>query len=319
MPTMLRAPTREYRTAIMDSHRWDAFKPRADDIIIATYPKCGTTWTQRIVDLLVFQSPEPREFLAISPWLDATFFAPIEQDLATLEAQTHRRFIKTHMPLDSVPLFEGVKMIHVVRDGRDACISMHNHMLGFNPQMVQLMAAMAAQDPRIQSRGQDTPADPREYFLLWMDLAEAEVTEAYGVDLPFCEFEETYWRARREPWLLTVNYADMKADLAGQMRRISDFLGIATPESLLAELARAATFETMKRQGEALMPGMRNAFDHGSQRFLNQGFNGRWKNFLTDADLARYDALIRRKLSPTHARWIELGTLAAGDPRTLAD
>src|SRR5271167_2675957 len=89
MTTLLRAPTREYRTALMDSHRWDGFEPRPDDIIVATYPKCGTTWMQRIVDMLVFQSPDPRPFGQTSPWLDATIFAPIENDLATLAAQTH--------------------------------------------------------------------------------------------------------------------------------------------------------------------------------------------------------------------------------------
>src|SRR5580704_15854531 len=98
MPALLRAPTREYRTSTMDSHRWDGFQPRPDDIVVATYPKCGTTWTQRIVDLLIFQSPEPRTFSQNAPWLDATFFAPIEANLATLEAQTHRRSVKSHMP-----------------------------------------------------------------------------------------------------------------------------------------------------------------------------------------------------------------------------
>src|ERR1041385_1389426 len=120
MAKLLRAPTREYHTAIMDSTRWDKFVPRNGDIVIATFPKCGTTWTQRIVDLLIFQTPEPRPVVMNAPWLDATIFGPIEADLAKLEAQTHRRFIKTHLPFDSVPIYEGVKYIHVARDGRDA-------------------------------------------------------------------------------------------------------------------------------------------------------------------------------------------------------
>ena len=123
MPALLRAPTREYRSAVMDSHRWDDFEPRSDDIIIGTYPKCGTTWTQRIVDLLVFQSPEPRPATEISPWLDSTMFETIETDRTTLAAQRHRRFIKTHLPFDSVPIWDGVKYIHVARDGRDSCMS----------------------------------------------------------------------------------------------------------------------------------------------------------------------------------------------------
>ena len=44
-----------YRTWMTDSRRWDTYRPRTGDIVVATYPKCGTTWMQRIVDLLIFR------------------------------------------------------------------------------------------------------------------------------------------------------------------------------------------------------------------------------------------------------------------------
>src|ERR1700733_3384422 len=94
MATLLRAPKCVVRTPVADSLRWNQFEPRDGDIVIATFAKCGTTWTQRIVDLLVFQSPDVRPFGEISPWLDSTIFNPLAQDLDTLEAQTHRRYIK---------------------------------------------------------------------------------------------------------------------------------------------------------------------------------------------------------------------------------
>jgi len=319
MPKLLRAPTREYRVAIMDSHRWDNFVPRSDDIVIATYPKCGTTWTQRIVDLLVFQNPEPRPVVLTSPWLDATIFAPIEDNLAQLEAQTHRRFIKTHMPFDSVPLYEGVKYIHVARGGIDACWSMHNHMIGFRPEMLQMMSAVIAQDPRLKSRDTNTPADPREHYLQWIADAEAAVTEGYGIDLPFFEFENTYWRERRRENLLFVHYNDMKTDLGGEMRRIADFLGIQVPANVMPALVEAATFESMKKSGDALVPIAQMAWDKGADRFLNKGTNDRWKDVLTKEDVARYDALAARKWSKATEAWVRQGRLIAGDPRNLPD
>jgi aryl sulfotransferase len=315
----VQAPTREYRTATMDSRRWDGYAPRRDDIIVATYPKCGTTWTQRIVDLLIFQSPEPRQFSAASPWIDATFFGPIDADLAKIEAQTHRRYVKSHMPLDAIPVYEGVKAIHTARDGRDACTSMHNHMLGFLPHMGAAIAANAAAAGEAPPARLQTPADPRDFFLQWMATAEAHAPGGDDGELPYCEFEGTYWGRRREPWLLMVHFNDLKADLAGEMRRISDFLSIETPEPLLAQLAEAARFETMKRQGEEMLPQLRMAFDNGADRFLNKGENGRWKDFLTDADLARYEALVQLRLTPALRAWLEGGRLAAGDPRALAD
>lgn len=319
MAMLVNAPTRKYRSMVMDSGRWDGYRSRKGDVIVATYPKCGTTWTQRIVALLIHQSPAPRDIMGEAPWIDTTLFGPVEAMLATLEEQSQRRSAKTHLPLDSFPVFEGMKVIHTVRDGRDACVSMHNHQLGMRPELV--MHAMADAPPELLARGPrpPTPEDPRDWFLRWMDEAESYIAGGAFADLPFCEFHLTYWKQRKEPWLLFVHYNDMKADLAGEMRRISDFLGIDTPQGLMPQLVEAATFETMKRDGEALLPRIKEAFDRGSDRFLNKGTNGRWKDFLTRDDLARYDALIRSKLSPEMARWIEHGRLIAGDPRALGE
>ena len=128
---------RDYRTWIIDSRRWEHYRPRPEDIVIATYPKCGTTWMQRIVDLLVFQTPEPRPIMQISPWIDRRFPEPIEAVAARIEAQDHRRFLKAHLPVDGLPIYDEVKYIHVARDGRDACMSFHNHGTGFTPEMLE--------------------------------------------------------------------------------------------------------------------------------------------------------------------------------------
>jgi aryl sulfotransferase len=322
MTKIQRAPTREIHTPIADSHRWDNYAPRPDDIVIATYPKCGTTWTQRIVDLLVFQDTAPRPILERSPWLDARIFAPIENDLATLDAQSHRRFIKTHLPYDALPIYEGVKYVHVARDGRDAFISWHNHVRGFTPEAKRRLGAVIMNDPvlaPLMTGGppSEPPEDPQLYFQTWIAQAEGEPQTGPGANLSYFDFENTYWAERQRENLLFVHYNDLKADLAGEMRRISDFLEIDTPVDRLPALAEAASFEAMRASGEALLPKIGEMFDTGSQRFLNKGSNGRWRDVLTDADLARYDAVFRRKVSPACAQWLEHGRLGAGDPRTL--
>jgi aryl sulfotransferase len=321
MPTLERAPTREFRNPIMDSRRWTPFEPRPDDIVIATYPKCGTTWTQRIIDLLVFQNTEARPVFSTSVWLDAQFFAPLDEDIATLEAQRHRRYIKSHLPFDSLPLYEGVKYIHVARDGRDAFMSWHNHVQGFTPQIKQRIGAIVAADPELMKGPPpfDPPEDPHLFFQGWIADAEGEPRVGPGENLSFFDFENTYWSERARANLLMVHYNDLKADLPGEMARISRFLDIDTPPQRLAMLAEAARFEHMKADGEALLPGIAEHFDHGPQRFLNKGTNGRWKDVLTAEDLARYDAVVQRKLSPACADWIEHGRLKVGDPRTAPD
>ena len=323
MTKLERKPTREVRTPVMDHRRWDGFAVRPDDIVIATYPKCGTTWTQRIVDLLVFQDTTPRALMETSIWLDARFFASLEDDVATLEAQSHRRFIKSHLPFDALPIYDTVKYIHVARDGRDAFLSWHNHVRGFTPEAKARIGAVVMGDPALAAAlggpPPDAPEDPQVFFQSWIEQAEDEPRTGPGADLSYFDFENTYWAERRRKNLLFVHYNDLKADLAGEMRRISDFLEIDTPADRLAALAEAAGFDAMKASGEALLPNLRTFFDHGSQRFLNKGSNGRWRDVLTDADLARYDAVFRRKVSPTCADWLEHGRLGAGDPRSAPD
>ena len=129
---LARAPSRELRTWAYDSRRWAEYAPRESDIVIATYPKCGTTWMQRIVSLLIFQSTEAIPLTTISPWVERRFPDSIESVVDTLEKQAHRRAVKTHLPLDGIPLFDEAKYIHVARDGRDACLSYHNHIHSFS-------------------------------------------------------------------------------------------------------------------------------------------------------------------------------------------
>ena len=324
MTKLERAPTRAYRTPMMDSSRWDSLAVRPDDIVIATYPKCGTTWTQRIVDLLIFQDPAPRAMADSSVWLDARIFGSLEDNLATLEAQAHRRFMKSHLPLDALPIYDTVKYIHVARDGRDAFMSWHNHARGFRPEAKMRIGAVIMGDPLLApllggGPPPETPEDPEVYFQSWIARAEAEPRTGPGAELAYFDFENTYWTQRRRENLLFVHFNDLKADLPGEMRRISDFLEIETPPDRLAALAQAAGFEAMKADGEALLPRVGESFDHGAARFLNKGVNGRWRGVLTDADLARYEAVLRRKVSPACADWLEHGRRGAGDPRGLPD
>jgi len=69
---------------------------------------------QRIINLLIFQSTEPRALDRISPWVDRRFPVSIEEEMERLEKQGHRRAMKSHLPIDGLPLFDEVKYVHVV-------------------------------------------------------------------------------------------------------------------------------------------------------------------------------------------------------------
>jgi aryl sulfotransferase len=118
---------------------------------------------------------------------------------------------------------------------------------------------------------------------------------------------------------LFVHYSDLKENLAGEMRRISDFLEIDTPDSLMPKLVEAASFEFMKRHGDAMFPMLKMTFDRGAERFINQGRSGRWREIATPDDIARYEAISRKRASPGLAAWLERGRLGSADPRFAPD
>ncbi|HZC17633.1 MAG TPA: sulfotransferase domain-containing protein, partial [Caulobacteraceae bacterium] len=120
--------------------------------------------------------------------------------------------------------------------------------------------------------------------------------------------------ARCDTNMLLVHYADMKADLAGEIGRIARFLEIELPAPTMAEIVVAAHFDAMREQGAQLMPGAEATWDGGAQRFLHKGVNGRWKDVLTAEDLAAYEAKVKFEFSPALAAWLECGRLVAGDP-----
>jgi aryl sulfotransferase len=298
------------RTWHMDSRLWDAYRPRPDDIVIATYPKCGTTWTQRIVSVLVFQSPEPKP-IHLSPWIDNRFTQNPVETQARLEAQTHRRFLKSHLPFDALPHHGDVKYIHVARDGLDAMMSWHNHQTKYK--RMDLLDRAGLSDETVARPYPRPSEDPRAFFRDWMGLnGEGRVSDVSAQ--AFFDTERTYWRARREPNMLLVHYADMIADLDAEMRRIAAFLDIETPPALWPELVHAATFEQMKKDGDALMPFAGAAWDDGAKTFLHAGKNERWREVLTGEDIALYRARAEQELSPALNRWLHEGRRAAGDP-----
>jgi aryl sulfotransferase len=108
--------TRELHNHHFDSTIWNGFRFRDDDIVIATYAKSGTTWVQQIVAQLLFAGAEGLEVAEMSPWLDLRV-PPKEVKLSAVEAQAHRRFIKTHLPVDALVYSPRAKYLYVGRDG----------------------------------------------------------------------------------------------------------------------------------------------------------------------------------------------------------
>ena len=320
MMAMIRPALREYRSWTIDSRRWGPYEPRADDIVIATASKCGTTWMQQIVSSLVFQDATARAFPSVSPWIDSRFRGTAAEVHQAWAAQTHRRFGKTHLPADGLPLYDEVRYIHVARDGRDAVMSMHNHFTGFSRAQLDIFDRIGIEDPAIGRPYPRPPVDLAEYFRLWVSTSGL-AGQTDGISEPsFFDLEVSYWAERGRPNFLLVHFDDLLDDLDAEMRRVAAFLGIEVDEAAWPSLVNAAGFKQMQAAGEELMPQMRTIFAvGGSRRFFNKGTSGRWRGVLTDDDLALYEAKVRGKFSPKLAAWIAGGRRATGEPRPAAE
>jgi len=316
MPASLPERTRIYQCHHLDSTRWDNLVPRPDDIIIATSLKAGTTWTQRIVSLLVFQRLDlPTTLHFCSPWIDARFIGGRAEMQTVSEAFQHRRFFKSHLPLDALPYWENTRYIYVGRDTRDVFMSMWNHIHLYTPLAREMLNG--GENPPSRPF-LETPEDIREFWRLWMTTA-GYPWESDG--FPYwshLRHARTYWDYRHLPNLLMVHYNDLKADLDGQMRRIARFLEIEIPEDKWPQLVDAATFSSMKRDAHLLGSEMGMFFEGGADGFLFKGTNNRWREVLTAEDLELYEAAAARTLTPELKSWLELGAASGVNPVSAA-
>jgi aryl sulfotransferase len=315
---LMRPALREYRTWTTDSRRWAHYHPREGDIVIATAPKCGTTWMQQIVSSLVFQDATPRPLTEISPWIDRRADGDPVAALAAFDVQTHRRFAKAHLPADGIPLYDAVRYIHVARDGRDTAMSLHNQWTSFSDRHRENFDRIGLADLAIGRPFPTIPVDAAEMFRFWLSSSAIPGQTEGGIGLSFFDLEVTYWAERERPNFLLVHYNDLLADLDGEMRRVSAFLDIAVDEAIWPALVQAARFSEMKVAADSLMPQLRLTRKEGARSFFHSGTSGRWREFLTQGDLQQYEAKVREKFSPQLAAWIERGREADRDRRDSA-
>jgi aryl sulfotransferase len=289
--------TRELHNHHMDSTIWDRFAFRDDDVIVATYAKSGTTWTQQIVGQLVFAGAPDVPIHEISPWLDLRVMPP--ETMAQLEAQAHRRIVKTHLPLDALTFSPKAKYLYVARDGRDVVWSLYNHHSNGNDLWYELLN----ETPGRVGPPMPTPdPDIRSYFRTWL---EKDGWPFWG----YWDNIRTWWAARDLPNVKLVHFANLKADLEGEMRAIADFLGCDIPEGRWPQILKHCSFDYMKTHAANVAPLGGAIFDGGAQTFINKGVNGRWRDVLTAGDIADYEQAALANLGPACALWLATGKM----------
>ncbi len=282
-----------------DSARWLDLEFRDGDIVISTRSKSGTTWVQMICALLIFDTPDlPRPLPKLSPWLD-WLVLPKDEIFDDLQAQTHRRFIKTHTPLDGLPLDDRVTYIVVARHPLDATASLYHQILNINRErLAELIGEPAVAQPR--------PLPPLDEWLAdWIESEETAQEDLDSFGGMFHHLTDA-WSRRDEPNVVLVHYADLLHDLSGEMKRIAGLLGIDVTDERVDELAHAATFTSMQANPDALVPDP-SAVLTDKSRFFRSGRSGAGSDSLDPDALAAYHARASRSAPPDLLAWLHRG------------
>jgi len=305
MSTELPKKLHEYTNhAGIDSTRWRVYNHRPGDIIISTSYKTGTTWMQTIMANLVFQDGAfPAPVSAMSPWLDMAI-PPLEKIAEALEAQTHRRFIKSHLALDGLPYFDTARYVIVGRDVRDVFMSMWNHHSGYSEQAKGMFRESAA---AIGKEFQTEFTDLHDMFKVWIEKSAFEWESSGYPYWSHLHHVQTWWDYRHLENILLVHFTDLLRDPEGQIRRIAKHVGIEIDEALLPGILERITFKGMKENFDVIMPEANGLWRDGHNTFMNKGTNGNWQGVLTDAELALCKAAVERELTPDCANWLEHG------------
>ncbi len=309
------APRTHYRSIVDDSGRWDGFAFRPGDIVISTPPKSGTTWMQMLCALLIFDGPAfPAPLAELSPWLDLCT-RPLAEVTAALAAQTHRRVIKTHTPLDGLPLHTDVTYIVVGRDPRDIAISFEYHLANFDfERFVSLRAAAVGNEDLVAPLAQRAPfSDPVARIPSFVADNRPPPTPPNLASV--LHHLDTGWQRRREPNVALFHFADLQADLEGELLRLARVLGIACSPDRARELAAEASLARMRERAAEVAPDATQGLWKDARAFFRDGGTGEWRGRLPAADLAAYEARVAELADPDLAAWAHGGRRASGiDP-----
>lgn len=178
-----------------------SYRPRASDIIISPFAKCGTTWLQQTFHCLRTRGDMAFDDISrVVPWIDTARMLGL--DLEAPQRGEPRGF-KSHLPYDQIP--KGAKYVVSFRDPKDAIVSDYHFMEGwwFEPGSITLEEFV---ERPLSRRG--TGRDYWHHLLSW-------------------------WAERDNPNALLFSFEAMAESPERHVRALARFAGIPLDDSLV--------------------------------------------------------------------------------------
>ncbi|MEM9434943.1 MAG: sulfotransferase domain-containing protein [Pseudomonadota bacterium] len=282
-----------YSGHIPRPERWATYKPRQGDIVVCTPSKSGTTWTQTILAMLLHGGADlPMKLPILSPWVDADLGNPASEVAAALAAQTNRRVIKTHTPLDGFPAWEGVIVINVYRHPLDVYFSLRKHYAN--------MTLASENDPMLAP----LPDSIHAFLTTAMDRENYSGKTLDSVVYHF----RTSLQTDRSPPPAMLHYTDMIADRRATVIRLAEIAQIEADDHLIDTVNEATSFTAMKTRASDYAPGGGDGFFRSDADFFDSAQSQKWDGQLSSEELDLFEARLVETLPDRAARdWLCFG------------
>jgi aryl sulfotransferase len=285
---------RFYRGGVKRPERWATWVPNKGDILVCTPAKCGTTWTQTILAMLVHGGADlPAMVPVLSPWVDADLGVPANEVATALAAQKGRRVVKTHAPADGFPIWEGVTVIAVYRHPLDVFFSLRNHTANIqHPNDDDALYLWPV--PRSIRAYVDNPSDCDNYG---QENLKSLVTHYANTAL-----------SGRLPDLKLFHYSDMVRDGRRAVEALATAAGIAASASVIDSVTKATAFGAMKSKAADYAPVAGTGFWKSDANFFDTASSRKWDGKLSEDELALYHKRLVDLIPDLQARdWLERG------------
>nr|DBA19074.1 TPA: hypothetical protein GDO54_014950 [Pyxicephalus adspersus] len=260
---------------------WDSiysFQARDGDVVVASYPKSGTTWMQEIMDLIL-QDGDVQKSLRAPCFVKVPFLEMAKTSLQLANTMPSPRLLKIHLPVQLVPPSfweKNTKIVYVARNPKDCMVSYyHFHKMD------------------------QTMPDPGPWEHFFLSFLSGKVSWGSWFDHVI-----GWWKAKGRHQILFIFYEDMIEDPLREIRKVMTFLEKNLSEEVLQRILKHTTFKSMKNNPMANFSVLPTSmFNQSISSFMRKGQVGDWQNYFLVSQNLLFDEEYTKKMESSGLRF----------------